>query len=161
MYPLPHTKPNLFVEKVYIFLFPPQGGVGGSRGGTPSPQGAWLPGPLMLYLAIIKKHNMENKTGKRGRPKGSGKKEETKKVVFELSTEGKKRGRKKIEKIEVAPVTEALEVEVEGTTTDKLKGLSAQLKGLDVKLNDEPYRMELRVKKNEVIARMCYLIETL
>jgi len=104
---------------------------------------------------------METIVRKKGRPKGSGKKEETKKVVFELSTEGKKRGRKKIEKIEVAPVTEALEVEVEGTTTDKLKGLSAQLKGLDVKLNDEPYRMELRVQKNEVIARMCYLIETL
>ena len=104
---------------------------------------------------------METTVRKKGRPKGSGKKEETKKVVFELSTEGKKRGRKKKEKIEFAPVTEALEVEVEGTTTDKLKGLSAQLKGLDVKLNDEPYRMELRVRKNEVIARMCYLIETL
>ena len=104
---------------------------------------------------------METTVRKKGRPKGSGKKEETKKVVFELTTEGKKRGRKKIEKIEVAPTTEALEVEVEGTTTDKLKGLSAQLQGIDIQLNDEPYRMELRVRKNEVIARMCYLIETL
>lgn len=99
---------------------------------------------------------------KKGRPKGSGKKEQVEKVNFTIPvSEGKKRGRKKVEKIEVAPVTEAVEEEVEGTTTDKLKGLSAQLQGLDIKLNDEPYRMELRVRKNELIARMCYLIETL
>ena len=104
---------------------------------------------------------MEKTTGKRGRPKGSGKKDKIEKVISISPSGGKKRGRKKVEKIEVAPVTEALEVEVEGTTTDKLKGLSAQLQGIDIKLNDEPYRMELRVRKNELIARMCYLIETL
>jgi len=37
MYPLPHTKPNLFVEKVYIFLFPPQGGRRGIKRGNPLP----------------------------------------------------------------------------------------------------------------------------
>jgi hypothetical protein len=105
--------------------------------------------------------NEEIVVKRKGRPKGSVKKDKVEKVNFTIPTEGKKRGRKKVEKIEVAPVTEAVEEEVEGTTTDKLKGLSAQLQGLDIKLNDEPYRMELRVRKNELIARMCYLIETL
>jgi hypothetical protein len=114
----------------------------------------------MLYLAIIKKH-MKTKTGKRGRPKGSVKAAKEKPALNFEMTEGKKRGRKKIEKIEVAPITEALEQEVEGTTTDKLKGLSAQIIAIDEKLDHHPYRFDLRMKKTEVIARMCYLIETL
>jgi len=37
MRPLPHTKPNFFVEKIYTFFIPRKGGVGGARGGTPLP----------------------------------------------------------------------------------------------------------------------------
>jgi len=99
---------------------------------------------------------------KKGRPKGSGKKEQVEKVNFTIPvSEGKKRGRKKVEKIEVAPVTEALEVEVEGTTTDRLKVFSLQVQKMNDTLDHEPYRMDMRQKRTEVIARMCYLIETL
>lgn len=101
---------------------------------------------------------METKTGKRGRPKGSGKKD---KVINISPVEGKKRGRKKVEKIEVAPVTVALDGEVEGTTVEKLKVFSLQVRKMDELINHEPWNMAMRMKRTETIARMCYLIETL
>ena len=104
---------------------------------------------------------METKTGKRGRPKGTGKKDQIEKIISLAPVEGKKRGRKKIEKIEVAQVEVALDGEVEGTTVEKLKVFSAQVKKMDEILNHEPWRMDMRLKRSETIARMCYLIETL
>ena len=104
---------------------------------------------------------MEIKTGKRGRPKGSGKKDKIEKVISVAPMEAKKRGRKKLEKIEVAPIEVALDGEVEGTTVEKLKVFSAQVLKMDDMLNQEPWNMAMRVKRTETIARMCYLIETL
>lgn len=106
---------------------------------------------------------METKTGKRGRPKGSGKKgkeEQVERSSF-IQAEAKKRGRKKLDKIEVAPVEVALDGEVEGTTVEKLKVFSAQVLKMDDMLNHEPWNMKLRVQRTETIARMCYLIKTL
>jgi len=104
---------------------------------------------------------METKTGKRGRPKGTGKKDKIEKVISVAPMEAKKRGRKKLEKIKVAPVEVALDGEVEGTAVEKLKVFSLQVQKMNDILDHEPYRMDMRQKRTEVIARMCYLIETL
>jgi len=44
MYPLPHTKPNFFVEKIYTFFIPPQGGRRGIKRGNPPPPKGLAPG---------------------------------------------------------------------------------------------------------------------
>ena len=104
---------------------------------------------------------MEKTTGKRGRPKGSGKKDKIEKVISISPSGGKKRGRKKLEKIKVAPVEVSLDGEVEGPAVEKLKVFSLQVQKMNDTLDHEPYRMDLRQRRTEVIARMCYLIETL
>jgi hypothetical protein len=62
----------------------------------------------------------------------------------------------KVEIREVAAVP--LEDEVEGTTVEKLKNFAKQMEYIDYLLDVEPYRMDLRVRKNNTIARMCHLI---
>jgi len=54
------------------------------------------------------------------------------------------------------------EVEIgEGTLTDKLKFCGGQLEELEEILNKEPYRMDLRVKKQEFIDQICFLIKSI
>lgn len=101
-------------------------------------------------------------TKRRGRPPGSFKKvKEAENPMFDISGTPKKRGRKAIEKIELAPRVEVLEGEPEGTTTEKLKAYSGEVKRLDELLNHEPYRMDMRMRKQDIINRMCFLIESL
>ena len=73
----------------------------------------------------------------------------------------KKRGRKPAIKLEVAPQIVEIEGEIEGTTIEKLKMLGKQLQFMDIKLNEEPYRMELRVKRGEMLNRVYHLISEL
>lgn len=99
---------------------------------------------------------------RRGRPPGSFKKvKEVEKPMFDISGTPKKRGRKKIEKIELAPRMEVLQGEPEGTTTEKLKVYAVEIKKIDEMLNHEPYRMDMRMRKQDIINRMCFLIEDL
>jgi hypothetical protein len=102
---------------------------------------------------------------KKGRPPGTAKKDPKESFTVNMSTttEPKKRGRKpKTETVTVAFVPEvALDGEIEGTTPDKLKNLAEQVKYMDYLLDKEPYRIDLRLKKNETIQRMCFLIEGL
>jgi hypothetical protein len=77
------------------------------------------------------------------------------------NTQPKKRGRKPAIKLEVAPQITEIEGEIEGTTIEKLKMLGQQLQSMDVKLNEEPYRMELRVKRGEMLNRVYHLISEL
>ena len=101
-------------------------------------------------------------TKRRGRPPGSFKKiKEEKTPKFDISGTPKKRGRKKIEKIELAPRVEMLQGEPEGTTTEKLKVYAGEIKKIDEALNHEPYRMDMRMRKQDIINRMCFLIEGL
>jgi len=103
-------------------------------------------------------------TKRRGRPPGSFKKvKEAEKPMFDVSGTPRKRGRKAIEKIEsTAFVAEVpLEGEIEGTTPEKLKNFAKQVKYMDWLLDKEPYRIDIRLKKNETIQRMCFLIEEL
>ena len=103
---------------------------------------------------------MEQK--RRGRPPGLGKKKETEiQLNTTATTEPKKRGRKAVEKSNVVLPEMVMEGEIEGTTEEKLKFMVVQLKQTDKSLDMEPYRMDLRMKKNETIQRMCYLIESL
>jgi len=44
---------------------------------------------------------------------------------------------------------------------EKLKVFSLQVQKMNDTLDHEPYRMDLRQRRTEVVARMCYLIETL
>jgi len=98
---------------------------------------------------------MENK--KRGRPPGP-KKEIS--IDLPATTEPKKRGRKP--KIEVSVNIEVpLEGEIEGTSIEKLKVYAMQILVLDRTINVEPYRFDLREKKQKTIERMCFLIEGL
>ena len=103
---------------------------------------------------------------RRGRPPGTAKKDP--KIDFKINMtattyEPKKRGRKaKLQTESVSFVAEVpLEGEIEGTTSDKLKNLAEQVKYMDYILDKEPYRVDLRLKKNETIQRMCFLIEGL
>ncbi len=73
----------------------------------------------------------------------------------------KKRGRKPAIKLEVAPQITEIDGEIEGTIVEKLKMLGQQLQFMDVKLNEEPYRMELRVKRSEILNRVYHLINEL
>jgi hypothetical protein len=94
---------------------------------------------------------------KRGRPPGP-----KKEVVINstVTTEPKKRGRKaKPQTDEDISIEMPLEGEIEGTTPEKLKSLAKQLKYMDWLLDKEPYRFDIRLKKNETIQRMCFLIE--
>ena len=77
------------------------------------------------------------------------------------NTQPKKRGRKPAIKLEVAPQITEIEGEIEGTTIEKLKMLGKQLQFMDVQLNEEPYRMELRVKRGETLNRVYHLINEL
>jgi hypothetical protein len=103
---------------------------------------------------------------KRGRPPGTAKKDPKAELKINMDAttyEPKKRGRKpKTETVTVAFVAEVpLDGEIEGTTPDKLKNLAEQVKYMDYLLDKEPYRIDLRLKKNETIQRMCFLIEGL
>ena len=70
----------------------------------------------------------------------------------------KRRGRPAKEK----PMSTVLETEIgEGTLTDKLKFCGNQLEELEEILNKEPYRMDLRVKKQEFIDQICFLIKNI
>jgi hypothetical protein len=104
----------------------------------------------------------ETTTKRRGRPSGTAKKDPKEGLKMDLTTttyEPKKRGRKAIPKDEAKVVVEVpLEDEVEGSTTEKLKNFAKQLEYVDHLLDMEPYRMDLRVIKNNTVARMCYLI---
>ena len=73
----------------------------------------------------------------------------------------KKRGRKPAIKLEIVPQITEIEGEIEGTTIEKLKMLGQQLQSMDMKLNEEPYRMELRVKRGEMLNRVYHLISEL
>jgi len=101
---------------------------------------------------------MEQK--RRGRPPG-----QKKEVKIELNTttttEPKKRGRKAAEKPHVIFPDAVMEGEIEGTTEEKLKDMAIQLKQIDKTLDMEPYRMDIRMKKHDIIQRICYLIESL
>ena len=77
------------------------------------------------------------------------------------NTQPKNRGRKPAIKLEVAPQITEIEGEIEGTTIEKLKMLGKQLQFMDVQLNEEPYRMELRVKRGETLNRVYHLINEL
>jgi len=103
-------------------------------------------------------------TKRRGRPPGTIKKvniEENLKAG--LDVEPKKRGRKPKPQTEsVAFVAEVpLEDEIEGTTSEKLKNIAKQLRYMEYILDQEPYRIDIRLKKGETISRMCFLIDTL
>lgn len=101
-------------------------------------------------------------TKKRGRPPGSFKKvKEVENPMFDVTGPGKKRGRKAVEKIELAPVEVVIDGEIEGTIPEKLKHFAKQIKYYDFLLNEEPYRFDIRSKKQESINRMCFLIESL
>ena len=98
---------------------------------------------------------------KKGRPPGTAKKDpkESFTVNMTTTTEPKKRGRKAMPKVEIREVAAVpLEDEVEGTTIEKLKNFAKQMEYIDYLLDVEPYRMDLRVRKNNTIARMCHLI---
>jgi hypothetical protein len=70
----------------------------------------------------------------------------------------KRRGRPAKEK----SMPTILQAEVgEGTVTDKLKFCGVQLEELEEVLNKEPYRMDLRVKKQEFIDQICFLIKSI
>jgi hypothetical protein len=70
----------------------------------------------------------------------------------------KRRGRPAKEK----PMSTVLEIEIgEGTLTDKLKFCGSQLEELEETLNREPYRMDLRVRKQEFIDQICFLIRSI
>ena len=100
---------------------------------------------------------MEEK--KRGRPPGP-----KKEVVLNstVTTEPKKRGRKaKPQTVEDVSIEIPLEGEIEGTTIEKLKMYAKQVLVLDRGINVEPYRFDLRTKKQTTIERMCFLIEEL
>jgi hypothetical protein len=72
--------------------------------------------------------------------------------------EQKRRGRPAKEKL----MPTILETEVgEGTLIDKLKFCGNQLEELEEVLNKEPYRMDLRVKKQEFIDQICFLIKNI
>ena len=105
---------------------------------------------------------MSEETKRRGRPPGTAKKDPKEGLKMDLTAttyEPKKRGRKAIPKDEVKVVVEVpLEDEVEGSTTEKLKNFAKQLEYVDHLLDIEPYRMDLRAKKNNTVARMCHLI---
>jgi len=75
-------------------------------------------------------------------------------------TQPKKRGRKPAIKLEVAPQITEIDGEIEGTTIEKLKMLGQQLQFMDVKLNEEPYRMDLRVKRGETLNRVYHLLSS-
>jgi hypothetical protein len=77
------------------------------------------------------------------------------------NTQPKKRGRKPAIKLEVAPQITEIDGEIEGTTIEKLKMLGKQLQFMDIQLNEEPYRMELRVKRSETLNRVYHLINEL
>lgn len=99
---------------------------------------------------------------KRGRPPGSGKKNVNveEKLKAGISETLRKRGR--APKIEYNVVVEVpLEGEIEGTVSEKLKSFANQIKYMDHLLSNEPYRMDLRMKKTETISRMCFLINEL
>ena len=102
---------------------------------------------------------MEQK--RRGRPPGQGKKIKTEIKLNTTTTEPKKRGRKAVEKPNIITPDSVMEGEIEGTTEEKLKFMAVQLKQMDKTLDMEPYRMDLRMKKNETIQRICHLIESL
>jgi hypothetical protein len=70
----------------------------------------------------------------------------------------KRRGRPAKEKL--MPTISQAEVG-EGTVTDKLKFYGVQLEELEEVLNKEPYRMDLRVKKQEFIDQICFLIKSI
>jgi hypothetical protein len=98
---------------------------------------------------------MEQK--RRGRPPGP-----KKEVSFTLTTtEPKKRGRKALEKPDTVLPDVMIDGEVEGTIIEKLKFMAIQVKQLDKTLDMEPYRMDIRMKKHDIIQRICYLIEIL
>jgi hypothetical protein len=70
----------------------------------------------------------------------------------------KRRGRPAKEKL----MPTILQAEIgEGTVTDKLKFYGVQLEELEEVLNKEPYRMDLRVKKQEFIDQICFLIKSI
>jgi hypothetical protein len=103
---------------------------------------------------------------KRGRPPGTAKKDPKTdlKINMDATTyEPKKRGRKP--KPQTETVTFVAEVpldgEVEGTISDKLKNFAKQVKYMDYLLDKEPYRIDIRTKKHDMIQRMCFLIEEL
>jgi hypothetical protein len=100
---------------------------------------------------------MENK--KRGRPPGA-----KKEIVLNsaVTTEPKKRGRKaKFQTEADISIEVPLEGEIEGTAIEKLKMYAEQILVLDRGINVEPYRFDLRTKKQTMIERMCFLIEEL
>jgi hypothetical protein len=106
----------------------------------------------------------EESKKRRGRPPGTAKKDPKIDLKINMTAttyEPKKRGRKAKPQTEtpefVAEVP--LEGEIEGTTPEKLKSLAKQLKYMDWLLDKEPYRFDIRLKKNETIQRMCFLIE--
>lgn len=99
---------------------------------------------------------MESK--KRGRPPGPKKEV----IINSATTEPKKRGRKPKPQTEVMVSVEIpLDGEIEGTSIEKLKMYAKQILVLDRGINVEPYRFDLRAKKQTAIERMCFLIETL
>lgn len=103
---------------------------------------------------------MEQK--RRGRPPGLGKKKEMEtQLNTTVTTEPKKRGRKAVEKLNITYPNMVMEGEIEGTITEKLKSMAIILKELDRTLDLEPYRMDIRMIKNDTIQRICYLIEGL
>jgi len=70
----------------------------------------------------------------------------------------KRRGRPAKEK--QIPTLPGVEVG-EGTVTDKLKFCGGQLEELEEILSREPYRMDLRIKKQEFIDQICFLIKNI
>lgn len=72
--------------------------------------------------------------------------------------EQKRRGRPAKEK----QIPTLSEIETgEGTTIDKLKFCGDQLEELEENLNREPYRMDLRMRKQEFINQICFLIKSI
>jgi hypothetical protein len=53
-------------------------------------------------------------------------------------------------------------IDMEGNSvTEKLKVFASQLLVIDRTLNIEPYRIELRTQKQDIIEKICFLIEKL
>ena len=110
---------------------------------------------------------MAEEIKRRGRPPGTTKKDPKTDLKINMNAttyEPKKRGRKAKPQTETPVVFVAevsLDGEIEGTTPDKLKNFAKQVVYMDFLIDKEPYRMDLRMKRNETIKRMFYLIETL
>lgn len=73
--------------------------------------------------------------------------------------EQKKRGRKAAIKLNTEVDLSAINSEM--SVVEQLKQYAIDIQKLDTLLNSEPYRMDMRMKRQETINNMCFLIKSL